>query len=75
MPVLTGSVHARILTKPSRAGFEVVRLELIEPGAATCLEDQAKLLSGQSDIWVPVQQYHHGLAPPPRGAGSSGHDS
>ena len=36
MPVLTGSVHADILTKPSRAGFAVSRLELIEPGAATC---------------------------------------
>ena len=38
MPVLTGSVHAHILTKPSRAGFVVIRLELIEPsGAATCV--------------------------------------
>ena len=37
MPVLTGSVHAHILTKPSRAGFAVIRLELIEPGAATCV--------------------------------------
>ena len=36
MPVLTSSVHAHILTKPSRAGFVVSRLELIEPGAATC---------------------------------------
>ena len=35
MPVLTGSVHVHILTKPSRAGFAVIRLELIEPGAAT----------------------------------------
>ena len=33
--VQTGSVHAHILTKPSRAGFAVIRLELIEPGAAT----------------------------------------
>ena len=37
MPVLTGSVHAHILTKPSRAGFAVIRVELIEPGAATCV--------------------------------------
>ena len=29
MPVLTGSVHAHILTKPSRAGFAVIRVELI----------------------------------------------
>ena len=32
-----GSVHARLLTKPSRAGFAVIRLELIEPGAAMCV--------------------------------------
>ena len=37
MPVLTGSVHAQILTKPSRAACAVIRLELIEPGAATCV--------------------------------------
>ena len=37
MPVLTGSVHAHILTNPSRAGLAVSRLELIEPGAATCV--------------------------------------
>ena len=36
MPVLTGSVHAPILTKPSRAGFSVSRSKLIEPGVATC---------------------------------------
>ena len=29
------SVHAHILTKPSRAGFAVIRLELIESGAET----------------------------------------
>ena len=46
MPVLTGSVHAHILTKPSRAGFAVIRLglELIEPGAETCVY-QAKSCS------------------------------
>ena len=44
MPVLTGSVHAHILTKPSRAVFAVIRLELIEPGAATCVY-QAKACS------------------------------
>ena len=37
MPVLTGSVHEHTLTKPSRAGFAVIRLELIEPGAETCV--------------------------------------
>ena len=37
MPVLTGSVQAHILTKLSRAGFAVIRLELVEPGAATCV--------------------------------------
>ena len=36
MPVRTDSVHAHILTKPSRAGFAVIRLELVEPGAETC---------------------------------------
>ena len=35
--VLTGSVHAHILTRPSRAGFAVSHLELNEPGAATCV--------------------------------------
>ena len=44
MPVLTGSVHAHILTKPSRAGFAVILLELIEPGAETCVY-QAKSCS------------------------------
>ena len=44
MPVLTGSVHAHILTKPSRAGFPVIRLEFIEPGAETCVY-QAKACS------------------------------
>ena len=37
MSVLTGSVHAHILSKPSRGVFAVSRLELIEPGAATCV--------------------------------------
>ena len=41
MPALTGSVHAHILTKPSRAVFAVIRLELIEPGAATCVYNEA----------------------------------
>ena len=43
MPVLKGSVHAHILTKPSRAVFAVIRLELIEPGAATCVYNEARL--------------------------------
>ena len=34
-------VHAHILTKPSRAGFAVIRLESIEPGAATCVYRRA----------------------------------
>ena len=42
MPVPTGSVHAHILTKPSRAGFAVIRSELIEPGAATCVYNEAR---------------------------------
>ena len=42
MPVLTGSVHAHILTKPSRAGFAVSRLELIEPGGETCVYNEAR---------------------------------
>ena len=37
MPVLAGSVNAQIGAKPSRAVFAVIRLELIEPGAATCV--------------------------------------
>ena len=41
MPVRMGSVHAHILTKRSRAGFAVIRLELIEPGAATCVYNEA----------------------------------
>ena len=43
MPVLTGSAHAHILTKPSRAGFAVIRLELTKPGAETCLSSQLML--------------------------------
>ena len=42
MPVLTGSVHAHILTKPSRDVFAVIRLELIEPGAETCVHNEAR---------------------------------
>ena len=42
VPVRTGSVHAHILTKHSRAGFAVIRLELIEPGAATCVHNEAR---------------------------------
>ena len=57
MPVLTGSVHADILTKPSRAGFAVIRLELIKPGAATCVY-QAKACSPTHQ---PVQKCKDGL--------------
>ena len=42
MPVRTGSVHAHILTKPSRVGVAVIRLELIEPGAATYVYNEAR---------------------------------
>ena len=42
MPVRTSSVHAHILTTPSRAVFAVIRLELIEPGAATCVYNEAR---------------------------------
>ena len=59
MPVLTGSVHAHILTKPSRAGFAVIRLglELIEPGAETCVY-QAKSCSPTDQ---PVRKFEDGL--------------
>ena len=40
MAVLTGSVHAHILTKPSRAGL--IRSVLIEPGAETCVYNEAR---------------------------------
>ena len=57
MPVLTGSVHAHILTKPSRAGFAVIRFELIEPGAETCVY-QAKAYSPTNQ---PVRKFEDGL--------------
>ena len=57
MPVLTGSVHAHILTKPCRAGFAVIRLELIEPDAATCVY-QAKACSPTDP---PVRKFKDGL--------------
>ena len=57
MPVLTGSVHAHILTKPSRAGFAAIRLELIEPGAETCVY-QAK---ARSPTDQPVRKFKDGL--------------
>ena len=57
MPVLTGSVHAHILTKPSRAGFAVIRLELIEPGAETCVY-QVKACSPTDQ---PVRKFKDGL--------------
>ena len=37
MPVPVGSVHAQIITKPSRAGLAASRSELVEPGTATCV--------------------------------------
>ena len=57
MPVLTGSVHTHILGKPSRVGFAVIRLELIEPGAEACVY-QAKACSPTDQ---PVRQFKHGL--------------
>ena len=57
MRVLAGSVHAHILTKPSRAGFAVIRLELIEPGAETCV-GQAKSCSPTDQ---PVRKFKDGL--------------
>ena len=57
MPVLTGPVHAHILTKPSSAGFAVIRLELIEPGAETCVY-QAKACSPTDQ---PVRKFINGL--------------
>ena len=57
MPVLTGSVHAHILTKPSRAGFAAIRLELIEPGATTRVY-QAKACS---PTYQPVGKFKDGL--------------
>ena len=57
MPVLTGSVHANILTKPYRAGFAVIRIELIEPGAETCVyRDKACSPTDQ-----PVRKFTDGL--------------
>ena len=57
MPLLTGSVHVHILTRPSRAGFAVSRLELIEPGAETCVY-QAKSCSPTDQ---PVRKFKDGL--------------
>ena len=57
MPVLTGSVHAHILTKTSRAGFAVIRLELIKPGTETCVY-QAKPCSPTDQ---PARKFKDGL--------------
>ena len=57
MPVLMGSVHAHILTKLSRAGFAVIRLELIEPGAETRVY-QAKACSPTDQ---PVRKFKDSL--------------
>ena len=56
MLVLTVSVHAHILTKPSRAGFAVIRLELMEPGAETCVSLLPISLSGNLKVvWVLIK--------------------
>ena len=57
MPALTGSVHAHIQTKPCRTGFAVIRLELIEPDAETCVY-QAKAGSPTDQ---PVPKFKDGL--------------
>ena len=57
MPVVTGYVHAHILTNPSRPGFAVIRLELIEPSAETCVY-QAKACSPTDQ---PVRKFKDGL--------------
>ena len=57
MPVLTGSVHAHILSKSSRAGFAVIRVELIEPSAEMCVY-QAKACSPTDQ---PVRKFKDGL--------------
>ena len=57
MLVLTGSLHAHILMKRSRAGFAVIRLELILPGAETCVY-QAKACSPTDQ---PVRKFKDGL--------------
>ena len=44
-------------------------------GLGINMDVKISLLSGQSDILVPVQQYKHGVGSPPRGARSGGHDS
>ena len=57
MPVLTGSLHVHMLRKPSRAGFAVIRLELIEPGAETFVY-QAKACSPTDQ---PVRKFKDGM--------------
>ena len=44
-------------------------------GLGINMDVKISLLSGQSDILIPVQQYKHGVGSPPRGARSGGHDS
>ena len=41
-PVPMGSVHAHIITKPSRVGLAVSRSELVEPGAAKRVFNEAR---------------------------------
>ena len=53
MPVLTGSAHTHIPTKPSRAGFAVSGLELIEPGAATCVYSHGWAVFKKLGTYVP----------------------
>ena len=59
MPVLTGSVHAHILTNSYRAGFAVIRLELAEADEETCLVDQ---VNSPSPTDQPVRKFKDGLA-------------
>ena len=53
MPILTRSVHEHIPTKPSRAGFAVSGLELIEPGAATCVYSHGWAVFKKLGTYVP----------------------
>ena len=51
MPVLTGSVNAHVITKPSRAGFAVIRVELIESGTETCAYQAQACSPTDQPVW------------------------
>ena len=59
MLVPTGSGHAHVLTKLSRAGVAVSRSELAQPGVATCVSKDVagpcfKNLEHTYQVQVPV---------------------